>query len=174
MIEVIPTLIVSPLLKRDQFPAIWDRAMTDANYFVAMYWFQNYLKLHFEESAYTRYSGVYQQRSTKYNKQKGHRRPMVGLEAPNPRASASHMRDELMRSCSVSVTANSAAVLMHARALNFSSPARVASKGYPDFRAEIRAVNSAEAKRFATMLGEFFEKRIASLNIQLSGEPLSA
>lgn len=113
-------------------------------------WHDRTLPRHFEESAYARYGSVFQKRSSKYNKSKGHRRPMVY---------SGQMRRDLLGYSMVRSSAKKTTVQMRTpRALNLAGRYNM-----PDFKAEIQAFNAQEDKEYTSRMERLMTRKLNTL-----------
>lgn len=110
-------------------------------------WHGDYLPLHFQDSAYTRYGT--ERRSAKYNKSKlsrfGHQRPLVWTGQLEQSATSSARIAATPRGVEITFSSGS-------RALNFSGSGKRRVFHYPNMRAELTAVATDEPDRFARFL----------------------
>lgn len=137
---------VAAATKRDQANAV--RAeLRD----LGLFWHREYLPLHFESHAYLRYGAAYTPRSARYNRAKGHSRPMV--------YSGTMMRQALQRSETIPSTKRVRVVLKDLQAVNRWSGSRPG----PNFRDELTAVAPDELQRFAVRLDTGIARRLAAV-----------
>ena len=117
---------------------------------LGIFWHSKYLPLHFETSAFTRYSDAYTRR-----KKPG--KPMVKTGA---------MRAEILSFARVTSSTKSGRVKLHARAMNFWGGAADIPLKYrqgPNFNMELTATNQDERLRFARRIDAHITRHIAGL-----------
>lgn len=128
-------------------PSDMERAAEAAMGELGAKWHGEYLPLHFDQSAYLRYS--FKPRSRRYNVTKrnryGHTLPMVYT---------GYMMMAILSAARIATSPHGVEIRFSSgsRALNFSGVGRKRTYSYPDMRAELTAVSTDEPDRFARFL----------------------
>ena len=141
------------LRSRRKRKAVMSKAIRGALKRAISLWRKMKLKGHFEASAFSRYPGAYKKRTAKYNKRKGHNRPMVKTgEFRKAMLSAEpHIPKKIKRKVSVPFRPTPRAISLHGPA------------SFHNFPRSITAFNRRDKKDFARWIERALKKLVTKL-----------
>ena len=123
-----------------------------------LYWHARYLPFHFQERAYHRYAGDYTFRTARWNRRKGHSKPMVGpYRAKGATPAGGYFMRQVTGQITVRRRRNGARGVMtgDTRILNIHG-----GRGTHDFRREITATSPKEEAALARRLDVHTTRRM--------------